>query len=151
MVTWLAKDTIVVPIDFSEDSFAALATASQLAGDAALLKIVHVLPVLEPADPGVIWHAIDDQSRSRHAQEALQGELRRRGYGPLEVEIRFGDPGHEIAEYASQADAGLVVVASHGKSGLMHMLIGSVAERVVRLAPCPVLVLKMGSHGKPSS
>ncbi len=56
--------------------------------------------------------------------------------------IRFGDPGHEIARYAEQISAGLIVVSSHGTSGLERLLIGSVADRVVRLARCAVLVLK---------
>ncbi len=60
----------------------------------------------------------------------------------MNVEILIGDPGHEIANYAEELDAGLVVVASHGQTGLRHLLLGSVAERVVRLAKCPVLVLK---------
>jgi len=60
----------------------------------------------------------------------------------LKIEVRFGDPGHEIVEYAREIEAGLVVMASHGQSALRHLLIGSVAERVVRLAHCPVLVLK---------
>ena len=141
-MNWLPRKTIVVPIDFSDDSFAAIDTAREMVDDPKHLHHVHVLPTLEPADPGVIWATVDDESRSRHAEEALQQDLAQRGYEGMQVAIRFGDPGHEIADYANQVDAGLVVISSHGKSALKHLLIGSVAERVVRLAHCPVLVLK---------
>ena len=142
-MSWLPRKTIVVPIDFSDDSFAALDTARELVDDPAHLHVIHVLPLLEANDPGVIWYNIDDEGRSQHAEEALQKALHQRGHEGLQVIIRFGDPGHEIATYAEQVGAGLVVVSSHGRSGLTRLLIGSVAERVVRLAHCPVLVLKL--------
>lgn len=141
-MNWLPREIVVVPVDFSDDSFAALETGRELVDDPEHLHAIHVLPILEAADPGVIWHTVDDESRSRHAAEALTKELVDRGHQRPNVVIRFGDPGHEVAEYAKQVDAGLIVVASHGKSGLTRLLIGSVAERVVRLAHCPVLVLR---------
>jgi nucleotide-binding universal stress UspA family protein len=141
-MSWLPRQIVVVPVDFSDDSFAAVETARELVDDPEHLHVIHVLPTLEANDPGVIWHMIDDQSRSRHAAEALENELADHGYEVPHVAIRFGNPGHEIAEYAEQVEAGLIVVASHGKSGLKRLLIGSVADRVVRLAHCPVLVLK---------
>ncbi len=141
-MNWLPRKTVVVPIDFSDDSFAGLATAVEMVDDPANLHVVHVLPNLEPMDPGVIWQTIDDDSRSEHAEKALRRELSDRKCDGVQVVIRFGDPGHEIAQYAKELDAGLVVVTSHGQTALKHLLIGSVAERVVRLAHCPVLVLK---------
>ncbi len=141
-MNWLAKKTIVVPVDFSDDSFAALDMAREIVDDPTHLHVIHVLPTLEANDPGVIWQMIDDESRSQHAAEALGKALADRGHRGLEVCIRFGDPGHEIARYAEQVNAGLVIVSSHGQSALKHLLIGSVADRVVRLAHCPVLVLK---------
>lgn len=139
---WLPRQVVVVPVDFSEASFAALGTARELVDDPEHLHVVHVLPVLEANDPGVIWHMIDDEGRSQHAAEALNKALADRGHEPPQVAVRFGDPGHEIARYAEEVEAGLIVVASHGKSGLTRLLIGSVADRVVRLAHCPVLVLR---------
>ena len=141
-MNWLPRKTVVVPIDFSDDAFAALDTARKLADDPADLHIVHVLPLMEATDPGVIWATVDDESRSQHADKALSKELADRGFDPVRIVIRFGDPGHEIAEYAQQTEAGLIVVSCHGQTALKHLLIGSVAERVVRLAHCPVLVLK---------
>ena len=147
-MTWLPRETVVVPVDFSDDSFTALAAAGELVADPTHLHVVHVLPILEPTEPGVIWQTIDDQSRSEHAEAALGKQLQARGYRQMQTAIRFGDPGHEIARYAKQIDARLVVVSSHGQSALEHLLIGSVAERVVRLAHCPVLVLKQRAGGR---
>ncbi len=141
-MSWLPRKTVVVPIDFSKDSFAALKSALELVDDPTHLHVIHVLPILEATDPGIIWATIDDESRREHATDALKKELDAVGAGDLQVEIRFGDPGHEIAQYAEEVDAGLVAVSCHGQTALEHLLIGSVAERVVRLAHCPVLVLK---------
>jgi len=141
-MNWLPRKTVVVPVDFSDESFTALETALEMIEDPADLHVVHVLPTLEANDPGVIWQMIDDESRSHHAHEALQEELVKRRYEVEQIAICFGDPGHEIAEYAKRVDAGLVTISSHGRSAWSHLLIGSVAERVVRLSGCPVLVLK---------
>ncbi len=62
--------------------------------------------------------------------------------GRLELHILEGDPGHEIVKLADTLKADLIVMPSHGRTGLAHVLIGSVAERVIRLAHCPVLVLR---------
>jgi len=142
MMSWLPRQAVVVPIDFSDDSFASLATANEMVDDPTHLHVVYVLPHLEPMDPGVIWQTINDADRSAHAHKALQEELASRGCEGMKIVIRFGNPGHEIARYAKEIDAGLVVLATHGQTGLKHLLLGSVAERVVRLAHCPVLVLK---------
>ena len=141
-MSWLPRKTVVVPVDFSEDSLLALDTAAEVVDATEHLHVIHVLPILEPTDPGIIWQTIDDESRQEHASEALHEALAKRGHKDTEVIIRFGDPGHEISDYAAEVDAGLVVLSSHGQTALMHLLIGSVAERVVRLAHCPVLVLK---------
>ena len=58
------------------------------------------------------------------------------------LDVGIGDPGHVLVDLAKQIDAGLVVISSHGRTGLTRVLLGSVAERVVRHADCPVLVLK---------
>jgi len=141
-MSWLPRRTVVVPVDFSEDSLDALDTAAEVVDSPEHLHVVHVLPILEPADPGIIWQTIDDESRQEHAGDALKEALAERGHKDTEVVVRFGDPGHEISDYAAEIDAGLIVLSSHGQTALMHLLIGSVAERVVRLAHCPVLVLK---------
>ena len=152
-MSWLPRETVVVPIDFSDDSFAALAIASELVSDLTHLHVIHVLPHLEPADPGVIWHTIDDEGRRQHAQEVLSKQLQQRGLKveKVQIAVRIGDPGHEIVQFAEEVDAGLIVVASQGRSALQRLLIGSVAERVVRFAHCAVLVLKCEAQRGPQS
>ena len=141
-MNWLPRKNVVIPVDFSDDSFASLETAREMAEEPSSLHVIHVLPNLEATEPGVIWQTIDDASRRQHAKDALIEELQKRQWDGMNVEVLIGDPGHEIADYAEKIDAGLVVVASHGRGGIRHLLLGSVAERVVRLAHCPVLVLK---------
>ncbi len=142
-MNWLPRKNILVPVDFSDDSRAGLQTAREMIKDPAHLHVIHVLPIMEVADPGVIWDTIDDQSRREHAEKALRQEMCEQGFDDeVHIVVRFGDPGHEIVAYAEEIEAGLIVVSSHGRTGLRHLLLGSVAERVVRLARCAVLVLK---------
>lgn len=140
--SWLPKQRVVVPVDFSDESFAALETALTLVPDASNLSLIYVLPVLDPAEPGVIWTTVDDESRRRHAELALSERLADERYAAMKTHIAFGDPGHEIADFAQREQADLIVLSSHGRTGLSRLLIGSVAEKTVRLAHCPVLVLK---------
>jgi nucleotide-binding universal stress UspA family protein len=139
---WTQLNTVVVPVDFSAESLAAVDTALQLTGDAKALHILHVLPELSPLEPGEVWATINEQSRTESAQRALREKLDDSVYAEASIEILFGDPGHAIAERAAQLEADMVILPSHGRTGLAHLLIGSVAERVVRLAHCPVLVLR---------
>jgi len=139
---WLPKNNVVVPIDFSDNSLDAVDTALELVAAAPQVHVIHVLPMLTVADPGVVWEPVDDESRRSHAEDALRQRLADEQYRGVKVEVTIGDPGHEIADYAQQQDAELIVMPSHGRTGIRRLLIGSVAERVVRLAHCPVLVLK---------
>lgn len=141
-MSWLPKKKVVVPVDFSDESFTALETAAQLVAKPADLHVVHVLPVLDPAEPGAIWNTVDDESRRRHTEQAIRERLEKTPYREAHIEVLFGDPGHQVSEYAKSQGAELVVLPSHGRTGLSRLLIGSVAERIVRLAHCPVLVLR---------
>ena len=141
-MSWLPKSSVVVPVDFSDDSFTAVDAAFDLVADASHLHVVHVLPTMEPAEPGVIWATIDNPSREHHALLALRERLADARYKQISLTIKFGDPGHEIADFAQEKKAELIVLPSHGRTGLTRLLLGSVAEKVVRLAHCPVLVLK---------
>lgn len=141
-MSWLPKQCVVVPVDFSDESFAALETALDLVADPGNVHVVHVLPILEPTEPEGLWAAVDEASRQRHTEQALRQRLAGTGQQGVRVAVLFGDPGHEIADYAQQVKAELIVLPSHGRRGLSRLLIGSTAERVVRLAHCPVLVLR---------
>ena len=141
-MSWLPKKSVVVPIDFSDESLAALESALELVAAPSHLHAIHVLPALETVDPGVIWGTIDNASRSRHAEAALRERVADAKFKGLDVKIAFGDPGHEVADFAAACKSDLIVLPSHGRRGVSRLLIGSVAERIVRLAHCPVLVLK---------
>jgi nucleotide-binding universal stress UspA family protein len=113
-----------------------------LVADATHLRVVHVLPMLEVSAPGVIWEAIDDASRQTHADQALADRLGSLGLANAKRIVLFGDPGREVADYAQKSAADLIVLPSHGRTGLSRLLMGSTAERIVRMAHCPVLVLR---------
>lgn len=139
----LQAQKIVVPVDFSDLAFEALDRALEIAeGNAQRVYVIHVLADLMVNEPGAIWGEINNEKRTRNAKEALRQRLSDDRFRGLNIEIEFGDAGHRIAEYAKKLGAELIVMPSHGRTGLSRVLIGSVAQRVVQLAHCPVLVLR---------
>jgi nucleotide-binding universal stress UspA family protein len=141
-VSWLPKQCVVVPFDFSEQGGKSLESARVFVEGIASLHVVHVLPSIELAEPGVIWETIDDGARRTHAEQAFREQFAATPFAGIDFHVRFGDPGREIAAFAAEIKAELIVMPSHGRTGFRHLLVGSVAERVVRLAHCPVLILK---------
>lgn len=131
----------LVALDFSEASEHALAEALKLV-DAGDLHVVHVLRPLHPGDPGVVWDRVTDEDRIKAASTLMAKHLQEKQVEPGRVHVVVGDPGNQIAKVADKIDAQVVVVASHGRTGLSHLLLGSVAERVARLCSCPVLITK---------
>ena len=134
--------TVVVPVDLSDESLAAIDTALQAAESPADVFVVHVIPELNIAEPGIVWQEIDNEIRSQHAIQALRDRLTADKYREIQIDVEIGDPGYRIADFAKRIGAGLIVMPSHGRTGLAHMLIGSVTERVLRLSHCPVLVMR---------
>lgn len=141
-MSWLPKQTVVVPIDFSDESLQAAELAREFTGATGRLHLIHVLPELSPSEPGVIWHAVDDASRTQHAREALERRLKELKIEGAAIKIAFGDPAREIARFAEEIQAELILLPSRGRGGALRVLLGSVAERVLHLAHCPVLVLR---------
>jgi len=137
-MSWFPKRTVVVPVDFSDDSLAAVDTALEPSG----VQVVHVLPEASMMDPDPVWLEIDNANRSDRTIDALRQRLPGERYEKLPIEIEFGDPGYRIADFAHRIGAELIVIPSHGRTGLGRMLLGSVTERVIRLSHCPVLVLR---------
>ena len=74
-MVWLPRHAVVVPIDFSDDSLASLHIAKEMVDDLAHLHVLHVLPIWEPNEPGVIWEMVDEQDRMRHATDALNKKI----------------------------------------------------------------------------
>lgn len=141
-MAFLPKKRVIVPTDFSRESLQAVDTALEIAASASGVHVVHVLPELVVVEPSVAWATIDDENRIRATQKQLQTAFENEKCRGVETKVLVGDPGHVIADYAQDVDADLIVLPSHGRTGLKRMLIGSVAERVVRLAHCPVLVIR---------
>ena len=147
-MTWLANRRVVVPIDFSEQSLAAVKTAAEWVDGVDQLRLIHVLPELSMAEPGVIWQGVTDESRQTAATKALHKQLSDCKFADVDFTIAFGDVGHKIVDFVRNIGAGLIVMPSHGRTGMKRLLLGSVAERVTRLAHCPVMVLKHSKHEK---
>ena len=135
-------NTIVVPVDFSADSPRAAHAALGLAPDPAGVYLVHVLFPLESASSGILWGEVTDENRRHAAQEKLDELVRSQDLGGVNLEVLIGDPGLEIADYARRIGADLIVIPSHGYHGVKRLVLGSVAERVIRHATCSVLVLR---------
>jgi nucleotide-binding universal stress UspA family protein len=140
-VNRFADKPIVVPVDFSDEADRAVSAALEIARSPAQVTLVHVAPPMGAFEPEAIYLKGDEERRDRIMQ-AAQKRYAHEKYGGIRCEVMFGDPGHEIAKFAKELHAGLIVMPSHGRTGLAHVLIGSVAERVVRLAHCPILVLR---------
>jgi nucleotide-binding universal stress UspA family protein len=148
---------ILVAVDFSDDSMSALLWgAHQAALESASLMVLHV--VHDPAHtPGFYRNPDDDVLRpmAERAQEMMDDFLKRaRATHPEEaalssavVRIVPGLPAGRIAEVAAQNDARMIVVGSRGQTGLDLILLGSVAERVVKMSRAPVVVVKALSPG----
>ncbi|MCA9546962.1 MAG: universal stress protein [Myxococcales bacterium] len=140
-MAWLPKKTVVVPVDFSDRSMAAVHEALQMVDDPKALHLVHVLLVMHPADPGIIFETVDVKTRQQRVRALLQEKLGE-AIGGATIHTPLGSPGAEIVRIAEEIGAELIVMPSHGRTGLSRIALGSVAERVVRLSHCPVLVLR---------
>ena len=137
-----SKNSVLVPIDFSDESVEAIDVAPEFVRDPSYLWILHVLPHLNPAEPGVRWHTVDDQSRKQHIEKVFHERIQGAKYKGINFNVAIGTPSSEILDYAQEKKAELIVIPSQGNSGLGRFLLGSVAERVVRYSHCPVLVLR---------
>jgi nucleotide-binding universal stress UspA family protein len=138
---------ILVPTDFSDPSVEALATAMALAqGGGAVLDLVHVAVEASFALPPPIDVAtvpIDMTKVMERVTDGLRAEEKRVSATGLRCEtaVLVGRPDAEIVARATATGAELIVMGTHGRSGLAHAFLGSVAERVVQHSPCPVLIV----------
>jgi nucleotide-binding universal stress UspA family protein len=136
------KKPIIVPWDFSEMSKNAFLKAMEIAASPDQIEVVHVTPYPSAVEPSVIWGTYSEDDIRESLQNSFRKEIANAKFEKVRFTALFGDPGSRIARLAEERGAGLIVISSHGRTGLTRMLVGSVAERVVRLAPCPVLVLR---------
>jgi len=137
--------TILVPTDFTDCSAKALAEALALAG--ALDAKVHLLHVYGidglPDDATLLTSAHATEEAAQQKLNELLRTLPSRS-AVVEARARLGDPARTIVEVASELGVDLVVMGTHGRRGVTRLFLGSVAEAVLRSAPCTVMVVREG-------
>lgn len=137
--------SVLCPIDFSDQSTRALRYATALAGHAGgRLTVIHVAhPLLvEAAAAGADVSAVTREIHGELRTAVAQVTSETASWGPqIETKVTTGDAAEDIVRYASDQGASLIVMGTHGLTGYRKLLLGSVAERVLRSAPVPVLVV----------
>ncbi len=160
---------ILVPIDYSDDSQQALHWGASLAGKyGAKLLLLHVIPtaveevypertgLLSPTPsyyefraPG-IWTKhpiIIDRVDTAHTELCDFAAKHLKDAVPVQVHIAVGKPSEEILRVAREEGVDLIIMGTHGRTGVRHLLLGSVAEDVTRHAPCPVFTVRLKARG----
>jgi nucleotide-binding universal stress UspA family protein len=133
---------IVVPIDFSDSSVTAVAAALELVSDSAQVHVLHVVLPSSTFSPEGEWaplqkgEIVGTVSRTELADYLARNHLE----GTTQA-IEVGDPASTVAAYAKEHRADLIVIPSHGYHGIKRMIMGSVAEQIIRHSECAVLVL----------
>ncbi len=146
----ISIDRILVPIDFSEHADAvfewALFLAEQHDSQIVLVHVYHLPVEFQQVEgaylPADFWTSVKNEAKTSLARYGERA--RARGIAVEEV-VREGYPATVIVEEVGRAGADLVVIGSHGHTGFRHLLLGSIAERVVQKADCPVLTVKSGT------
>jgi nucleotide-binding universal stress UspA family protein len=144
---------ILVPIDFSDYSKSSLKYAVNYAKhfQASLILVYVIEPVIYPPDfsMGQIAIPTPGLEMDKRAKEELDKLAEKEIPSGVSVKkiIKTGKPFVEIIETAAEEDVDLIIIATHGHSGVEHILFGSTAEKVVRKAPCPVLTLREPAKG----
>ncbi len=138
----ISMNRILVPVDFSDHSRKALEVANELAGVFdAQLDLVHVLQnVAMPSSLGITYPSVANQEVHDRAKESLQKLVH--DTPKADVFVVDGLPAHEITRLAQDRGVDLIVIATHGMTGFERFLMGSVTEKVLPLAPCPVFTVK---------
>ncbi|HVB82071.1 MAG TPA: universal stress protein [Candidatus Binataceae bacterium] len=135
---------ILCPIDFDYNSTAALEIACELAeARGATVHLLHVarvpsqdMDVPVPFNENPRWERTAMAKLERIARDRLEGKVR------YELHVVSGTPDDDVVRMAHDLEVDLVVMATHGRKGLSHLILGSVAERVMREADCPVLTMR---------
>jgi universal stress protein A len=150
---WQLKN-ILVPVDFSpasQNAFRyALRFAEEFGAEVTLLHVVEPPPSTRfaaiPGFPEMPSFPETDFSEPKKNLRALIASSRNGNRECPHWKMRAGVPSHEIVDAAKENDVDLIIIATHGYTGWKHFCIGSTAERVVRAAPCPVLVVREKEH-----
>ena len=141
----MKAEKILVPVDFSESSEAALQWATVLARDTgATLEIVHVETVPLTTGGGEYIYSIPEPP-TQELLERLNKIVPTDPSVPVVHRLLAGDPAEAILRTAKSEGVDMIVMGTHGRRGISRLLMGSVAEAIVRRAECPVLILKTTS------
>lgn len=135
---------ILVPVDFSEVSARALIVAMEFAAvmdaEITVLHAVSMAAVSLPVDGVPVYNNEMIEEQLGEARKALDEFLREHiGAAQVSQNVCFGEPTSEVNNFAEEHNADLIVMGTHGRTGLLHLLMGSVAESVLRRARVPVL------------
>jgi nucleotide-binding universal stress UspA family protein len=136
---------ILVPLDFSELSEPTLDMAARLLaeeGEAVLVHVVEWLPVVVEGTFGVYPHRKDIEQFKALSKEKLETYIRARPGLRAQARVLEGKPASVILDLAAKLSPDLVAIGSHGRSGLDHLLLGSVTDRVLRRGRFPTLVVR---------
>jgi nucleotide-binding universal stress UspA family protein len=144
---------ILVPSDFSKHSRNALiygaAFAEKFGAEVYLLHVFQDLAVSQPeavtVGPPIVAPIEQFLASARSSLERMIEENKLAGL-PIHAEVRTGSPFDEIIHFAREKDVDLIIMGTHGRGWLAHVLLGSVTEKVVRKAPCPVLTVRDPEH-----
>jgi nucleotide-binding universal stress UspA family protein len=138
----LSYSTVIVPVDFSGQSTEAVRAGLSVVDDSSQLHLIHVLLPLDSISPLAALGDLSDEARQDHTAAQLEKIAEENDADSAQRAVLFGSPGLEITDYAQRHHADLIVIPSHGYHGVKRLILGSVAERVIRHASCSVLVLR---------
>jgi nucleotide-binding universal stress UspA family protein len=139
--------TILCPTDFSDSSYHALEYGVRFARNAGgTLLLLHVIHVPAGDLLGRDAYTLNFNEAERQVIERLREVQAKQlnGYPTCELMATLGDPAEEIIGLARSRSVDLIISSTHGRSGLSHLVMGSVAEKIIRHAPCPVFVVRAG-------
>lgn len=146
---------ILVPLDFSTYTEHTLDYASQFARQLqANVTLLHVVDLPTMVHQGLDPYQMERKATAKPLLDGCAQRLHEAGLAATPV-VSYGVPFQEIIDFATARKVDLIIMGTHGRTGLQHVLLGSVTERVVRLASCPVLVTRLAAHeggtGKPET
>jgi nucleotide-binding universal stress UspA family protein len=140
-----SADKILCPVDFSDPSREAMHVAAELARKLdGSLTLLHVVSLPSVGFPEMAFGLPTGEvaSQVEVMLDEWRKDARSLGVHVVHTQTSVGTPYQEIVRIAREQSYGLIVIGTHGRTGLDHLLVGSVAEKIVRRAPCPVLTVR---------